>query len=141
MEPVKIPEDKEILRSHHFEYASIVVRKDNIVQVDSGDNTFYTMQETLEVHNKINELSGCRPMLILHLPGKFANVDDDTRKFLASEHGLRFVIAQAFVLHSMAQRMVANFFMKMNKPKKPTKFFDKKEDAEEWLLSFNMNEK
>lgn len=133
----EIPKGVEILKEFHFDYASIYVRNDNIVQVNTGENTFYTIVETLEVHNKINELTNCEQKLILHVTGKYASVDADTRKFVASENGLRYVIAQAFVLHSMAQRMIANFFMKIDKPKKPTKFFDTQHEAEKWLNTFN----
>lgn len=133
----QIPTGVKIIKEFHFSYATIWVRSDNIVQVDSAENAFYTLVETLEVHNKINELTDYKPMLILHVTGKYANVDADTREFLASENGLRYVIAQAFVLHSMAQRMVANFFMNIDRPKKPTKFFDAQEEAEKWLHSFN----
>ncbi len=136
-EPVfTAPAGVKVLKEHHFDYASIRVRSDGIVQVNSGE-IYYTMIETMAVHEKINELSNNQPMLILHVPGEFANVDEETRRFLASEFGLRYVIAQAFVLNSMAQRIVANFFMKINKPIKPTKFFTSQEDAEKWLLSFN----
>ena len=130
------PKGVKVFEAFQFPYANVNVRSDGIVHVVSGEDISYTIKETLDVHNKINELTNCEPMLILHVPGKYATIDDASRKFIASKEGLRYCIAQAFVIHSMAQKMVANFFMRVNKPVKPTRFFNTQEEAENWLGKF-----
>jgi hypothetical protein len=132
-----VPEGVKIVKEEHFSYASVRVRSDDIVQVNSAEDFTYSIMETLEVHHAINRLTGEKHMLILHVPGKYTTVDAETRKFIASEFGLRFCRAQAFVIRSAAQKLVANFFMKVNKPAKPTRFFNNQQDAEKWLHSFS----
>ncbi|MBC7694725.1 MAG: hypothetical protein H7141_04675 [Burkholderiales bacterium] len=44
--------------------------------------------------------------------------------------------ADAFVLKSMAQKILANFYIKINKPERPTMFFNHKEDALVWLKNY-----
>lgn len=44
--------------------------------------------------------------------------------------------ATAVVAHNMAYRLIANFYLQVNKPKKPYKVFSTQEKAVEWLLTF-----
>lgn len=44
--------------------------------------------------------------------------------------------ADAFVIHSLPQKILANFYTKMNNPERPTKFFKNKEEALNWLNQF-----
>ncbi len=41
--------------------------------------------------------------------------------------------ADAFVLKSMAQKILANFYIKINKPERPTMFFNHEDEALVWL--------
>lgn len=41
--------------------------------------------------------------------------------------------ADAFVLKSMSQKILANFYIKINKPERPTMFFNHAEEALVWL--------
>ena len=133
--PFKIPERVNILQEYHFGYASLRLRSDGITQINTADDTMYSLKETKEVHSMVTKLNGRQPILIMHVPGKHTNADNASRKFLASETGLKNRLAFAFVLQSLAQRIVANFYVRMNKPKRPTKFFSVQKDAEKWLLS------
>lgn len=42
-------------------------------------------------------------------------------------------IAAAFVIRSLANRLIGNFFIKFHKPPTPSKLFHTQEDALEWL--------
>ena len=44
--------------------------------------------------------------------------------------------ADAFVLNSMAQKILANFYIKFNKPERPTKFFNNADEALIWLKQY-----
>lgn len=46
-----------------------------------------------------------------------------------------YLIAQALVVKNMAQRLLGNFVMRVNKPVRPTKMFANKEDARVWVLA------
>ncbi|MES2567571.1 MAG: hypothetical protein V4565_11930 [Bacteroidota bacterium] len=47
-----------------------------------------------------------------------------------------YSLADAFVLSSMSQRILANFYIKINKPERPTKFFTDTYTALIWLKNF-----
>jgi hypothetical protein len=46
-------------------------------------------------------------------------------------------IAEAFLINSLANLLIANFYIKFNRPPNPTKVFNNLESALEWLRSQN----
>jgi hypothetical protein len=44
--------------------------------------------------------------------------------------------ADAFVLNSIAQKILANFYVKINKPERPTNFFNNLHEALIWLKKY-----
>jgi hypothetical protein len=62
---------------------------------------------------------------------------EEARKIVSSEQFKNITIAMAVVVgYSLPIKMVANFFMKINKPLTPTKLFSNREKAKEWLDNF-----
>jgi hypothetical protein len=59
--------------------------------------------------------------------------DPETRAFMVSEKRLSLTKADAMVLTSLPQRILGDFYLKINKPPISTKFFGNKEDAIVWL--------
>jgi len=51
-----------------------------------------------------------------------------------SKSGSKYKIADAFIIHTLSQKIIANFYLKIQKPVVPTKFFSNSMDAEKWLL-------
>jgi hypothetical protein len=47
-----------------------------------------------------------------------------------------YAIASAILVNNLAHRLIANFYLKFNKPQKPYKVFNRKKDAVNWLLNF-----
>jgi len=47
-----------------------------------------------------------------------------------------YATASAILVSNLAHRLIANFYLKFNKPKKPYKVFNRKKDAVNWLLNF-----
>jgi hypothetical protein len=51
---------------------------------------------------------------------------------VANKHGK----ADAFVIHSLPQKILGNFFLKFKQPSIPTKFFSSEKSAIEWLKQY-----
>lgn len=62
-----------------------------------------------------------------------SEVPKDAREFFGSERGCEGVLAAAILVSSSVGSMIANFFMKINKPAVPTKLFTEEEPAKKWL--------
>lgn len=59
----------------------------------------------------------------------------EARDYMANE-GNELVAASAILVSSPMLKMMANFFIQVNKPKNPTRLFTSKESALEWLAHF-----
>ncbi len=63
-------------------------------------------------------------------------VSKDARAFFATKQVTDLNIAMALITNSLTSKILANFFMKFNKPASPTKMFNSKEKALAWLDTF-----
>lgn len=62
----------------------------------------------------------------------FSDVDPEVRDWAADHTGNIYTISDALVISNFAQKILADFYMKFNKPSKPTKIFRDLKDAIEW---------
>lgn len=125
-----------ILKEIVLEHTHLKLRSDGIVQITYPDHFDFTLKDSIESVNAIGEITGGVPHPILKIPGKYTSVDHDTRDHVAKGDGARFSIAEAFIIHSVAHKMIANFYIKFHKPQRPTRFFSDIESAEKWLKTF-----
>ena len=73
--------------------------------------------------------------LILVESGETTSISKEAREFKSRPENNELAIASAVVVKSLAQRLLINFIIRLQKNKK-TKMFDNKHKAIEWLLSF-----
>lgn len=66
---------------------------------------------------------------------KFVIMEKEVMEFVSTEAN-KYGKADAFVIQTLAQKIIANFYIKFHKPKVPTKFFQSKEKALNWLKTF-----
>lgn len=59
----------------------------------------------------------------------------EARDYMANE-GNKLVLASAILVSSPVLRMMANFYIMVNKPQNPTRMFTDKKSALEWLAQF-----
>jgi hypothetical protein len=63
----------------------------------------------------------------------FADVDPDVREWSSSEIDVKYTVVDAIVINSIGQKILADFYLKINKPKQPTKIFTSIDKAIEWV--------
>ncbi len=112
------------------------LRSDGILQINYPDYATFTVTESIESVNAIGEITKGVPHVILKVPGKYTTVDKGCRDHVSKGDGARFSIAEAFIIKSLAHKMIANFYIKFEKPQKPTSFFQHIPEAEKWLRTF-----
>lgn len=117
-------------------HSEVKLREDGILQITIHDNVEVGIDICKELTNAYEKLLGNKKALLLHLVGKFVTMDKESREYSASEIGLKFSKAEAFVINSLPQKLIGNFYMRVNKPAVPTRFFDSIEKAEEWLKNY-----
>ena len=130
----------KIIERLEVAHTKIELRDDGIIQFFYGDNITYTMKETEELENAVVKITKGVVHKSLRIAGKFSNIDIEVMKYLSRGRGTLFTLADSFVLHSMPQKLLANFYLKINKPVLPTKFFTETTEAEQWLQSLDREE-
>lgn len=81
------------------------------------------------------ELSGQKlPVLVICKEHSATNVE--LLKELSKNENNPYSKADAFVISSMAQKIFANFYLKISTPERPTKFFNDIDEAIKWLKQF-----
>ena len=116
-----------------LKHTQIISRSDGIVEI-IGSNTDYTVDNIKDANEALNQLFEGEKKLLLIQADDFSNIDKDAREYMASTESTRYALAQAFVIKSLGQKILANFYVKVNKPEVPVKIFNSKILAEKWLL-------
>jgi hypothetical protein len=103
---------------------NVVFKKDCIVELDD-------VQEVVEWVGSIG--SGEKYLNLMEAESN-SEVDAEARAFAASNNQNQYTIADGMVMTSQAHRILSNFYMRFNKPVKPTKVFNNRTKAIQWLL-------
>ena len=67
----------------------------------------------------------------------FSDVDPETREWAADDDGNKYTLSDAIVIGSLSQKIITDFYLKFNKPVKPTKIFYSLEKAVVWTLKLD----
>ncbi len=125
----------KLLNEIKFNYGKVQLYESKLVRIEVFSGTIIGLAESKSMNDAIGTLSEGKECLILIVADEFAQFDRDTSDFSASEEGQRYTIADALVVKSLSQKILANFYLKFNKPAKPTRIFTNEKEAADWLLS------
>jgi hypothetical protein len=112
------------------------LRADGIMYIRISSEKEETVELVKQMVEKMGEMVNYKqvPMLARHedfaLPGK-AN-----RDYWAKKESCPYSKADAFMINSMAMKLISNFYLRINKPERPTKMFTNEEEAIAWLKTF-----
>lgn len=95
----------------------------------------FSVEDLKKLVNAQKELGG-EKLPVLVLCSEHASTNSDLLISISKNENNPYSKADAFVIKSMAQKILANFYIKINKPERPTKFFNNKEEAINWLKPF-----
>ena len=104
----------------------IVKMKPNI---DIGES------ELTELFNLSNELADFKKRFVVIDTRENFNSNSDIRILYSDDNFIKYRYADAFIVNSLPMRLLVNFYISFNKPKIPTKMFNNKENAFEWINS------
>jgi len=121
-------------------HTKMELRDDFTIQFFYGDNINYTMKETMELEEAVIKITKGVTHKTLRIPGKFSTIDMEVMKYISQGRGTLYSLADSFLLYSMPQRILGNFYLRMNKPLVPTKLFNEVAEADKWVQSLDMEE-
>lgn len=132
----KLKETINIIDKTELSSATISLRNDRIIQYSIKSNITVSEKDSNEMVDAAGELGGFKKFPILIIAGKHSLADKEAREFAASKEGTKYAVSVAFVVKNLAQKILGNAYIKINKPIVPTRIFDSEEKAVEWLKTF-----
>lgn len=125
-----------ILDKIELDSATISLRSDGIILYALKANITITAKDSKEMVDAAGKLGNFNHKPVLIVAGTDTLADKDAREFGASKEGTQYAVAVAFVISGLAQKILGNAYLKINKPVVPTTLFDNEEKAIEWLKTF-----
>ncbi len=130
--------DFQIIREYQNDHTRFVFRNDYIVEVHCKNNFEYDVDQIKENISVLEDYACSGKIKIVNIVPLNTSITKKAREFLAEAPHDKYAVAEAFFISSITQQLTANFYMKINKPKLPTKFFLSFDDAVQWLKEINI---
>ncbi|MBL7892484.1 MAG: STAS/SEC14 domain-containing protein [Bacteroidia bacterium] len=113
----------------------VFLRPDNILCIDLKEDHVVEMTDQDDINAAIGKIANGNKYLILTIGGKYTSFSQEVIENSAAPQNFKHTLADAFVINSTHQRLLANFYVKVVKPPVPTRYFEKQEEAIKWLHS------
>lgn len=126
----------ELLLNKQLKSYSISLREDGLIQIDINAEAEVTLEEVIEGTDYIMSVVEDRKFPVLFIAKEFSVPSSESRDYLAKKESLPYSLADAYVICSFPQKLIGNFYLKVNKPGRPTKIFTDKDEAIKWLKTF-----
>lgn len=117
--------------------SQVALRPDGILLITIKPEELFSVSDYRELMDAAQSIGKGEKFLNLIIVGAHTVPDHDSRSLSTSEKGSKYKLADAFVISSLSQKLIANFYMNFHKPYVPTHFFNDEKKAIEWLLTFN----
>lgn len=125
----KIPDDR-------LEFRKLIVSRidDNILHVFIKPDVILELKDLQPVIEYVQSL-GDRAYYNIFEFAKYSSTDNDVRSWASDINGNTRTIADAIVIGGLDQKIIADAYMNVNKPVKPTALFSNNSEAFEWINS------
>ncbi len=92
------------------------------------------LEDVVSMHKGVLSLSSGKRHGILYLAENFLNISREARVEGQKPEYSEYVIAQAFIAHNLALRLMGNFIRRLLPKPKTVKLFKTREEGLSWLL-------
>jgi len=92
-----------------------------------------TLEQVIDDLASIRQRLGNRKMPKMMVVNKLSGTTSEVRSFYARPDATINLSAEAIVVPSKATKMMANFYLRMNQPARPTRVFNNEASALRWM--------
>ncbi len=117
-------------------HTNIKLLESGIILLEGIADYTYEVKDVIQNHEAIKQLSQGKKSLVLTISGLHSTATREAINYVSKGHHASFVRAEAFVIHSLSQRLLARFYLRFNKPVVPANYFTDRIKAEKWLRTF-----
>jgi len=116
--------------------AKIWLGEDGITRITYFRNTEDMLVDAKEMVATVWNINKGKKTSLLVDKRVIKSMDREAREYYAGEEAAKTVNATALLIGSPVSRIIANFYIRLNKPKFPVKLFTSETEAIEWLKGF-----
>jgi len=124
------------MKKINLEKSVVELTDDGIMNIHIKEDQDIELNDAVLIVDAMGKLGEQKKYPVLIDAGEFSSVDKEARIFSASIESNIYTLADAIAYCNLAQQLMAQFYLKYNKPSIPTKVFADKEEAIVWLKSF-----
>ncbi len=124
------------MRSVDKDFVTVSLRSDGIVHVDFKNDTLITVELQYKLEEIYHSLVSDDHAFVF-TGGEFVTITADARKNAIAMEDRVPVRSSAVVVKNLAQRIIADYYYRFNRPKRPYRVFKTFEQAIEWSLELN----
>ncbi len=129
----------EITKKVELEKAIISLLKDDVIKIDIKEYSIIDIDDIKKFQEAKKSLIGNAKHFVLFISPKIGTLTKEAREYSASPEVNLNAKAKAVVVPNLAARLVANFFIKTNKPPIIHKAFVNEKEALIWLRTIKLN--
>jgi len=118
-----------------FKNFTVIKQDSKYYEIEVFENCEFGFEELRLLIDAQTEM-GCEKLPVIVLCGEYTTTDADFLNHLSKNENDPFSKADAFVIKSLAQKIMANFYIKIVRPERPTRFFNTKEAALNWIQKY-----
>jgi hypothetical protein len=114
----------------------LYIEEIDLLEVEYQENCLVDRKEALQVIEHSRQFrNGSNKYTMITATKDFFNMTPEARATFAEEMKTGFKVQKmAILVNSLAYRILANFFIRFDKPPVPTKLFSSRKEAIVWLL-------
>lgn len=112
------------------------LRADGIMYIRISSEKEESVELVKEMVQKMGEMVEYKQVPLLARHEDFALPGKANRDYWAKKESCPYSKADAFMVGSTGFRLIANFYLRVNKPERPTKMFVDEKEAIKWLKTY-----
>lgn len=126
----------KIKHKGQWQNLEITYRDNDILFVDPVESGELDIDAIKNYYHYLNSVVGENKVLFLtDMRTHYINLPKNVLEYIASDpYSKKIRLADAIVVKSLPNRLIANFYIRFFKPNEPTKLFNSLDSAEEWLF-------
>lgn len=130
--PENLQESEPETLSSQTEIAYLL-RRGDVVTAEVKENVDISVEKMNELLQEAVRIAGFKKYFVIVDARAGFRSEADVRDYYADNDYLKYRYADAFIVKSLAVRLMVNFYISFNKPSVPTKTFTDPEQAIRWI--------
>ena len=116
-----------------------IQRKSNdIIYVLFKDNCTLDIDLQMRLLEQYNKIAENKLMPFIFMAAENVSITKEARDNAVKIEDISMIGSSAVIVTSLPYKLIANFYLKFNKPKRPFKVFSNEEEAVKWLKTMTL---